>query len=483
MPIADALLATGESSCGAGEPAMAGAGALPTSVRLPLMAIRTDGGTQPRATLNADALTDYTEAMRQGVTFPPITVFHDGAAYWLADGFHRLAAARQTGATEIAADVRQGTLDAARWYSYSVNQTHGLRRAGDDKRRAVEASQRHSYADRSSNREIARHCGVDEHMIRTYRDAICGNSADTPRIVTRNGTTYTMQTTPIGARRRRQVDAPAPAHASIHDALSDTPHTPMRGTPQRRPRDTHHQRDGMPPLPPSAGDQAGALVTAGWEAAMDATDLDEPIHAALPAAAWAWDTPTTLTDIERRAAHYGLLVDPHPDGVILRWPEEDPTKLAVLSLDEAGAWLDEQADDLAAHRAARAAKAVALPDDYLNLARAVLDTNSAPQATLPPTPHGPSILAPEADDVQRIVDQLLTAVASGAVPAAVVFLPAATTAPWFHALAERATLCFVRADMDASAGGLIAYLDPNTARFAAVFGALGAVLQSMAQRA
>jgi hypothetical protein len=196
------------------------------------------------------------------------------------------------------------------------------------------------------------------------------------------------------------------------------------------------------------------------------------------------DTPITLAAIKERAAPYGLLVEPHPDGVILRWPEEDPTKLAVLSLDEAGAWLDEQADDLAALRAtALSTKAVALPDDYLSLARAVLDTDSAPQATLPPTPHGPSILAPEADDVQRVVEQLLTAVASGAAPAAVVFLPAAPAAPWFHALAATATLCFVRADMDVSAGGLIAYLGPDTTRFAAVFGALGAVLQSPAQRA
>jgi len=55
--------------------------------------IRIDGGTQPRAALLIDVMEDYAEQMRNGVEFPPITVFFDGKEYWLADGFHRLGAA------------------------------------------------------------------------------------------------------------------------------------------------------------------------------------------------------------------------------------------------------------------------------------------------------------------------------------------------------------------------------------------------------
>ncbi|MGI8406505.1 MAG: streptomycin biosynthesis regulator, partial [Thermomicrobiales bacterium] len=58
--------------------------------------------------MNADIVADYADAMRSGATFPPITVFHDGQTHWLADGFHRVAAAEQAGIITIAADIRQG---------------------------------------------------------------------------------------------------------------------------------------------------------------------------------------------------------------------------------------------------------------------------------------------------------------------------------------------------------------------------------------
>ena len=54
--------------------------------------IRQDGGTQPRAEIWQDVVDDYAEQMTAGATFPPIVVFYDGTHYWLADGFHRLAA-------------------------------------------------------------------------------------------------------------------------------------------------------------------------------------------------------------------------------------------------------------------------------------------------------------------------------------------------------------------------------------------------------
>ena len=59
--------------------------------------IRTDGGTQVRQQLDDAAVKDYTRATQGNVLLPPVVVFHDGTAYWLADGFHRLAAARRAG--------------------------------------------------------------------------------------------------------------------------------------------------------------------------------------------------------------------------------------------------------------------------------------------------------------------------------------------------------------------------------------------------
>jgi hypothetical protein len=63
-----------------------------------------------------------------GAMFPPVVVFFDGAEYWLADGFHRILAAKQLGLAEIAADVREGG---------RANVSHGLKRFNRDKRNAV----------------------------------------------------------------------------------------------------------------------------------------------------------------------------------------------------------------------------------------------------------------------------------------------------------------------------------------------------------
>lgn len=45
--------------------------------------------------LNGSVVYDYEDQMRAGDKFPPIVVFFDGSRYWLADGFHRVAAARR----------------------------------------------------------------------------------------------------------------------------------------------------------------------------------------------------------------------------------------------------------------------------------------------------------------------------------------------------------------------------------------------------
>ena len=163
--------------------------------------IRTDGGTQPRAQMDWTVVAEYAADMGNGATFPPVVVFYDGSEYWLADGFHRVEAAKSLGLVEIAADVRQGTLEDAKWYSYSANKLHGLRRSNEDKRRAVEAALAHPYASRHSGEEIARHCGVSNATISRYRNSISYIVRDDEqRTVTRNGTTYTMDTANIGQR-------------------------------------------------------------------------------------------------------------------------------------------------------------------------------------------------------------------------------------------------------------------------------------------
>ena len=100
--------------------------------------IRTDGGTQPRTSIDYQAVQDYADAMADGATFPPVIVFYDGTDYWLADGFHRVQAALVAGRAEIAGEVHQGALEDAQWHSFGANKANGIRRDNRDKQRAVQ---------------------------------------------------------------------------------------------------------------------------------------------------------------------------------------------------------------------------------------------------------------------------------------------------------------------------------------------------------
>ncbi len=62
-------------------------------------AIKIDGGTQMRATRLLTVANEYADTWppAAGAPFPPIIAYYDGSDYWLADGFHRLAAANRYG--------------------------------------------------------------------------------------------------------------------------------------------------------------------------------------------------------------------------------------------------------------------------------------------------------------------------------------------------------------------------------------------------
>jgi hypothetical protein len=82
----------------------------------------------------------------------PITVFFDGTDYWLADGFHCVAAAKTAALAEVEVEVRQGTLRDARWFSFGVNAEHGYARSKDDVARILKASSIHSVFQPVSSR-------------------------------------------------------------------------------------------------------------------------------------------------------------------------------------------------------------------------------------------------------------------------------------------------------------------------------------------
>ncbi len=189
---------------------------------LKLDQIRIDGGTQPRVEMNQEVLADYAEHLQNGVVFPAVVVFYDGADYWLADGFHRYHAHRNVGRDNIAVDIRTGGLREAILHSVGANTEHGLRRTNADKRKAVETMLTNDIVSKDDNgnprpnRDIARQCLVGEATVRKYREILSARNAQiesAKRIVKRGNSTYTQDTTNIGKsnkKRRKQYGSIAP---------------------------------------------------------------------------------------------------------------------------------------------------------------------------------------------------------------------------------------------------------------------------------
>ncbi len=186
-----------------------------------------DGGTQPRAKLNQETVDEYAEAYKSGTSLPPVTLFFDGASYWMADGFHRYFGAKAAGKKRIAEDITPGTLRDAILYSLSANSRHGLKRSNADKRKAVLTLLDDAEWSKWSNEKIAATCAVSPHTVADIKKSHSANaesecishSANAElkpgevTYTTRHGKPATMNTANIGKpkSKAKSIDeAPAP---------------------------------------------------------------------------------------------------------------------------------------------------------------------------------------------------------------------------------------------------------------------------------
>lgn len=178
---------------------------------LPVREIRADQALQSRVTLNAMTVDEYAAAMREGATFPAVVVFHDGRSFWLASGFHRIAAAKKARLPCFAAQVQRGSKRDAILYSVGQNFDHGLRRSNADKRAAVLMLLTDPEWIRWSDREIARQCRVSHPFvsaIRTSHLEMLPDAGERKRVVLRGGAKYKMNTEAIGTYRKTREEPP-----------------------------------------------------------------------------------------------------------------------------------------------------------------------------------------------------------------------------------------------------------------------------------
>ncbi len=146
--------------------------------------ISTDTSAQMReAGTDPATVAEYADAIEAGAVFPAVLLYHDGAAYYVADGFHRVEAARRIARDTILAEVRDGSGRDAILAAAGANATHGLRRTRADKRRAVETLLRDPDWTRWSDREIGKACAVDHKTVASVRRELTGE-IPTDRTVT-----------------------------------------------------------------------------------------------------------------------------------------------------------------------------------------------------------------------------------------------------------------------------------------------------------
>lgn len=204
---------------------------------VPLAKIRTDGGTQMRAEINDETVSEYAERYRADGKMPPLVVFYDGTEYWLADGFHRLHALRAANKPQAIAEVRSGSQRDAVLFACGANSGHGLRRTNADKRRAVETMLRDEEWCGWSDNSIARACGVSQPFVASVR--LTSNDYKSPPTERLGADGRTMNTANIGKRKRHeQTEAPAPYREG--------------GAPERKERIEERPIDSLvvPPPPP-----------------------------------------------------------------------------------------------------------------------------------------------------------------------------------------------------------------------------------------
>jgi hypothetical protein len=187
----------------------------------------TTEGTQARVMLAESIVREYADAMSNGDAFPPIEVYGEETTYWLADGFHRVSAAKVAGHTTIAAVVHEGGQREALLHAVNANETHGHRRTDADRRHAVSLLLADPEWQAWNNSAIARQCRVSEFLVRTLRRELApppdphAPSVRTKK-VQRGGTTYTMRTGKIGSAMASQPPSGASRAASGTEPMAPT---------------------------------------------------------------------------------------------------------------------------------------------------------------------------------------------------------------------------------------------------------------------
>lgn len=130
--------------------------------------------TQVRRATSEEPIARYIERYKHKESMDPIDVCFDGTTYWLADGFHRVAAVTRMGGKSMRATIHEGGRTEAWRMGCEKNNRHGLPRSNEDKRYAVGVCLDDAEWREWSDRAIADHCAVSDRLVNKMRAEASG---------------------------------------------------------------------------------------------------------------------------------------------------------------------------------------------------------------------------------------------------------------------------------------------------------------------
>ena len=219
---------------------------------------------QTRSGTDAETINNYAEAMADGAQFPEVTVFTDGAHYWLADGFHRVMAAKQLGKKQISADIRKGTEDDAVVFGGTANNKQGKRPTRADVQHFLEmvwARREAIFGGTPTGGNFAEKCGVSKPTGDRFVQA---KLAEMP-VAPVNPTVSKIQ---LPTRPNAPIQAPKMPVRPTQLVGANGKMYPVRAMPTRPAKPAH-----LVPL-----DRFGTEIPIEINAAFEQEELNEVIH-------------------------------------------------------------------------------------------------------------------------------------------------------------------------------------------------------------
>lgn len=275
------------------------------SALVALADIATHGQTQPRVAMDEETWREYATRMTwsqdlklavdpEGQHWPALQLVNDGQTLWLADGFHRLHAARSLGFEQFQVQIQPGTQREAIQRSLGANARHGKRRTRADKRRAIErALFDHEWATWTDAR-LGRLCHVTPAMVTTVRQAL-----------ERDGT--------IGVQEILVGEDGREFERSVRSTVSSAP-SPSTSTARKK-----------SPKSPKTPDVVPGTNSMSWEA-FASHDIESPNLVAYPIEPAHWQA--IVGRMSSLTTTSGVVVVPVPSGS--EWMWRGPQVLDVL---------------------------------------------------------------------------------------------------------------------------------------------------------